>query len=322
MALDIQTGISIVMNRWLEVRRGELILLVTDENHLREKEAFEHWGRSQDAVLKTVLLNSRDVQQGDVIGEMAELLESANVIVGATDYSFITARPVADAVARGARFLSLPLSCADSSSLLENDFVDMNCAWSRRMAGKLMQALQKSDDIRVKTARGTDLHFRKRGRAPGCYCGKAEKRGIISSASFEVYVPIEEDQTEGKLILDGSLGYLGLVREPIEIIFKNGRLHTDRSTFDGKRLLEYMDAFQSDNMYRAAEFGIGLNNISRCRGVSYIEDESAYGTFHIGMGRNITLGGQQEAAGHFDIVTHKPTIWAGDTVIMRDGEIV
>ena len=137
MALDIQTGISIVMNRWLEVRRGELILLVTDENHLREKEAFEHWGRSQDAVLKTVLLNSRDVQQGDVIGEMAELLESANVIVGATDYSFITARPVADAVARGARFLSLPLSCADSSSLLENDFVDMNCAWSRRIGARI-----------------------------------------------------------------------------------------------------------------------------------------------------------------------------------------
>lgn len=321
-ALDIQTGISIVMNRWLAVKSGELILLVTDEAHTRELEAFDRWARGQDAVLKAVVLDSVAVQEGTVIDEMAALLKSADVIIGATDSSFITARPVADAVARGARFLSLPLSCADGGSLLESEFIGMNPAWSRRMALKLMHPLNRCDTIRVTTPRGTALTFRKRGRAAGFYCGRAEKRGSVSSASFEAYVPIEEDQTEGRLVLDGSLGYLGLVREPMEIAFRGGVLHFDGASPDGRRLSAYLASFRSENMRRAAEFGIGLNRVSRCRGVSYIEDESAYRTFHIGLGRNLSMGGRQDADGHFDIVTHRPTIYAGDTLIMRDGEIV
>ena len=75
-------------------------------------------------------------------------------------------------------------------------------------------------------------------------------------------------------------------------------------------------------MWMNGEFGIGLNALSKCRGISYIEDESTYGTFHIGMGRNISLGGVQHAKGHFDIVTHNPTIWADGDCIMKDGEVV
>ena len=190
------------------------------------------------------------------------------------------------------------------------------------MALKLIHALNQCDTIRVTTRLGTDLTFRKRGRAAGFYCGMAEKRGSVSSASFETYVPIEEDQTEGRLVLDGSLGYLGLVKEPLDIAFQGGVLHFDAASPDGRRLEQYLASFRSENMRRAAEFGIGLNRISRCRGVSYIEDESAFGTFHIGLGRNIAMGGRQDADGHFDIVTHRPTIFAGDVLIMRDGEIV
>lgn len=319
--MDIETGVSIILNRWLSVRRGELILLVTDEAHTQEAEAFDRWARGADAVLKTLLLPRGAIQDGSVIEKSAPLLVSANVIIGATDSSFITTRPVREAVQAGARFLSLPLSCRDGTSLLENDFIDMDPSWARRMGTKLLRHLNRANEIHVTTAAGTDLIFSKRGRLGGLYCGQAERRGSVSSASFEVYVPIEEHETEGRLILDGSFGYLGLVSAPLEIRFRKGHLSCSREVEDGERLLDYIDSFQSPNMYQTAEFGIGLNTISRCRGVSYIEDESAYGTFHIGMGRNITLGGQQEAAGHFDIVTHRPTIETDGTVIIRNGEI-
>ena len=319
--MDIATGVSIILNRWLSVRRGELILLVTDEAHTREAEAFDRWARGADAVLKTLMLPRGAVQDGGVIEEAAPLLRSANAIIGATDFSFITTHAVTEAVQAGARFISLPLSCRDGTSLLENDFIGMDPAWTRHAGNRLLRHLNRADEIRVTTEAGTDLTFYKHGRPGGLYCGQAERRGIVSSASFEVYVPIEEHETEGRLVLDGSLGYLGLVSAPLAVEFRKGRLSCSRDTGDGRRLLDYIEAFDSPNMYQAAEFGIGLNTISRCRGVSYIEDESAYGTFHIGMGRNITLGGRQEAAGHFDIVTHRPTIEAGGTVLMRNGEI-
>ena len=319
--MDLQVGVSIVVHRWLDMRRGELLLLVTDEGHEREAEAFERWARSADAALSTLILPRAQVQRGDVISAAQPLLERASAIIGATDASFLTSGAVRSAVRRGARFLSLPLSCRDGGSLLEQEFIGMDPGWARHMGNRLLRTLNRADAIRITTERGTDLRFFKRGRKGGVYCGVAAHRGAIGSASFEVYIPIEEHETEGRMILDGSLGYLGLVESPIEVTFSRGRLQTDRSTPDGARLLSYIEHFGCENLYQAAELGIGLNALSRCRGVSYIEDESAYQTFHIGLGRNLTLGGQQDAAGHFDIVAHCPTLEADGVVLMRDGHL-
>lgn len=320
--MRIQTGVSIIMNRWLEVDRDELILFITDETHMKEAEAVDEWARSSDAVLKIVVLPADAVQSGDVIHELEEQLCRANVIIGATDFSFITTPEVKKATEAGARFLSLPLSCTDGSSLLENEFIAMDCRWTARMAKKILPKINRSTYLRVQTDLGTDLTFCKKGRKGGYYNGSATRKGSVASASFEVYVAPVEDATEGVLVLDGSLGYEGIVHEPIHIEFHKGRLYTSDTHEDAERLVRYIESFGSETMWMNGEFGIGLNALSQCRGVSYIEDESTYGTFHIGMGRNISLGGIQTAPGHFDIVTHDPTIWADGDCIMRDGEIV
>lgn len=320
--MHIETGVSIIMNRWLEAERDELILFVTDEAHQREAEAVDRWARSSDAVVKTIMLNSADVQEGMVIEELEEQFCRANVIIGATDNSFITSPAVKHATEKGVRFLSLPLSCTDGTSLLENDFIAMDCRWAAKMGKKLIRALRRCKTVHITTELGTDLTFQIAGRKPGLYNGMTNRPGQVSSTSFEVYVAPLEHETEGKLVLDASLGYIGTPDEPIHIEFHEGRLHILDDHKDAIRLRDYINSFEDDTMWINGELGIGLNALSKCRGVSYIEDESTYGTFHIGMGRNITLGGIQHAAGHFDIVTYRPTIWAGDTCIMKDGIIL
>ncbi len=318
----IETGVSIIMNRWLEVERDELILFVTDETHAREAEAVDRWARSSDAVVKTIILDSSEVQEGTVIQSLEEQFCRANAIIGATDNSFITSPAVKTATSKGVRFLSLPLSCSDGTSLLENDFIAMDCRWAAKMGKKLLKTLRKARIVHITTDLGTDMTFSIEGRNPGLYNGMTNKPGQISSCSFEVYVAPVENETEGTLVLDGSLGYIGTVDKPIHIEFHNGRLNILDDHKDAIRLKEYIDSFEDETMWINGELGIGLNALSKCRGVSYIEDESTYGTFHIGMGRNITLGGQQQAAGHFDIVTHKPTITADNLFIMKDGIII
>lgn len=93
-------------------------------------------------------------------------------------------------------------------------------------------------------------------------------------------------------------------------------------TPEGERLKEYMSDFHDPGIYVASELGIGLNSYAKCRGNSYIEDESAYGTFHIGVGRNIALGGVHEANGHFDIVAGRPDIYADNRRIIERGKII
>ena len=253
---------------------------------------------------------------------MVEILSNENVIIGATDYSFITTNAVKTAVSRGARFLSLPLSCRDGTSLLENDFIQMNKKEAQRNANKLIKYMSNGQNIRVTTKLGTDLSFSIKGRVPGSFCGNATKSKQVTSASFEVYVAPVEDSMNGILYLDASLGYEGLVNKPIVCEFKDGELVLAKSEDDGAdRLIKYIESFNDKTMYKPGEFGIGLNKLSKIRGICYIEDESVYSTFHIGMGRNIALGGIQKAAGHFDIVTNKPNIYVDDMLIMKEGEI-
>ena len=45
-----------------------------------------------------------------------------------------------------------------------------------------------------------------------------------------------EYKTNGKLVLDGSMGYIGLVEKPFEIIIENGYIKYIEETEDGLRL--------------------------------------------------------------------------------------
>lgn len=83
-----------------------------------------------------------------------------------------------------------------------------------------------------------------------------------------------------------------------------------------------MEDYRDAGIYIGGELGIGLNSCSQCLGNCYIEDESAYGTFHIGLGRNIALGGVLNASGHFDLVCHEPNIYTDNRQIMQQGKII
>ena len=321
--INIEKGVSIILHDWLDVSSEELIHFITDETHLREAEAIERWAYGADAVLKTTILNSQLVQKGDVIESMSDILCKEDVIIGATDFSFITTNAIRNAVKSGARFLSLPLSCSDGSSLLENDFIQMDPRVTYRDAKKIISVMKDCKSVHITTEKGTDLYFDIEGRNPGYFNGKAGRKGLIGSSSFEVFVAPNENKTTGVLYLDASFGYLGLVNNTVKCVFEEGRLVSAESEGrDAAKLLNYIASFNSENMYMAGELGIGLNRLPKTRGISYIEDESAFHTFHIGMGRNLGLGGKQDAAGHFDIVTNAPTITADGKLIMEKGEIV
>ena len=122
-------------------------------------------------------------------------------------------------------------------------------------------------------------------------------------------------------MLDGSYGYLGKVEHPFKVVFEKGKITEIENSPDGNKLKEYLESYQDERMYYGGELGLGLNSKSRCAGECYIEDESTYGTFHIGVGRNIGLGGVHEASGHFDLVTWKPTIWFDNRIVMKHGII-
>lgn len=318
----MQQGANIIIHDWMNVQTGEKVLIVTDPQHQQEAEMLQQCAAKINAQATVYLVPKEAAKEVAHFDPLQELLQQANVIVGATHYSIVTSKVVSNNVDHNTRFLSLPLSTNNGQSLLEFPFLQMNPDETTAMAQILLAQINNATSLRVETPSGTNLHFRKKGRNGSFFNGKTDFIRRFASASFEVYVPVEEDQTFGLGFIDGSLGYLGKVNTPFSIQLEKGRIVSIEKTADGERLAEYLESFDDTNLYHASEFGIGLNKKAHCVGNSYIEDESAYGTFHIGFGRNLALGGHHEANGHFDIVLKKPTIYADDTMIIKNGTII
>ena len=319
----IKRGVKIIVDKWMDVRSGESVLIITDLMHRLEMLELEEYVRGRGAqVLVRMVPVEYSQNLSSYFDELAALMHEHQVIIGATHYSLVTTEVVKRAVHGGSRFLSLPMATNDGRSLLEYDFLTMDTEKTRFMAKMMLKYINESSHLHVTTGKGTDLNFRKAGRKASYFNGRAKDNKGFTSSSFEIYVPVEEDQTNGKGVLDGSLGYLGKVNKAFQITMEAGRLTEIEQNEDGRRLKEYMESFKDKKIYFAGEFGIGLNTHSKCAGRSYIEDESSYGTFHIGFGRNIALGGEYEANGHFDIVFCEPNIYSDNRLIMDKGAIV
>ena len=315
-------GARCIIQNWIEAKENEVLHFITDENHIREADIFELAAFECGVVPKITILSSDGVQSGEVIEKMKNTMYYSDVIIGATHYSFITTEAVDYALKKGSRFLSFPMHTNDNSSIFEREFIRMRPKTAKKMGRPVADKITKSDRVVVTTEKGTNVAFCVKDRKAGIFAGSCTGRGRVASSSFEVYVPIVETMTNGVVIADGSLGYLGAIKSPIELVFEAGYLVEINGKEDASRLKRYMESFNDKEIYCAAELGIGLNTKSKCEGVCYIEDESTYGTFHIGFGRNIALGGNHEAKGHFDIVTHKPDITADDIILMNEGELV
>ena len=298
-------GARCIIQNWLEAKESEVIHFITDESHKKEADIFELAAFECGVVPKISILSLDGVQSGEVIDKMKNTMYYSDVIVGATHYSFVTTEAVEFALKKGSR-----------------EFIRMSPKLAKKMGKPIAQKITDAKEVVVKTKKGTNVAFSAKNRNAGIFAGSCTRKGKIASSSFEVYVPIVETATKGRVIADGSLGYLGKISEPIELIFEDGYLVEINGGEDALRLKKYMESFGDKEIYCAAELGIGLNTKSKCEGICYIEDESTYGTFHIGFGRNIALGGRHEARGHFDIVTHSPDIFVDEVVIMENGEFI
>ncbi|MBQ7816577.1 MAG: peptidase [Oscillospiraceae bacterium] len=315
-------GAQMVIKEWLDIKSCDNLLIVTDKTHREEglllKEVSEHLGCETDIVVTE--------KEGKLVGMYYDsnphAFDGYDYIIGATDYSLVTTVAAKTAIKNGSNYLSLPLHTNDGRSMLEYDFLNCDTQKSKTLASALIGKLHSAGIIHVTTTRGTDIYFYKKDRHAKFFNGKVNDCDGYSSASIEVYVPLEETRTHGSLVLDVSYGYIGKLETPFEVLFSCGKITSIEASPDGNKLQNFIDDYCDDKMFVASEFGIGLNPLSHCDGNCYIEDESALGTFHIGLGRNLALGGIWEASGHFDLTSQKPDVYADGFKIMHNGQII
>jgi leucyl aminopeptidase (aminopeptidase T) len=164
-----------------------------------------------------------------------------------------------------------------------------------------------------------------RGRKGNAHACVVDTPGQFSAApNIEANFSPVEGTTEGLLVADGSIPYLGigLLTTPVAFTIQKGKIVKIEGGYEADRIRTIWEQQNDPNVYNIAQVAVGMNPevkapIGRL-GCNY--DEGAYGTAHIGIGTSATLGGTVKASTHFDAVMKKPTVKLDGKIILTDGE--
>lgn len=190
----------------------------------------------------------------------------------------------------------------------------------RRRADALKKKFGSVHAVTLTAPAGTDLRFSIEGRG---FCDDITilPGHMGNLPAGEIWCAPVETSMNGTLVVDGSIGDLGRVRDPLTMTIENGRVVglASRDAGLARRVDELIHVDGEASL--AGEFGIGLNPKARLTG-NLLEDEKAGRTLHIAFGNNADMpGGKNMSQTHRDFLFMQPSIAtdAGE-VLMKDGE--
>ena len=229
----MERGASIIIHKWVRLKPWDRLLIVTSKEYEQEAKALRRQASTVTRSVSVLLVENKGMHVGMFFDDNEEIFDPYTTIIAATEYSLVTTKAAKRAIRRHKKFLSLPLSTNDGRSMLRYDFLMMDTKKSRMLSKVIMKYLKSSSRIRITTPAGTDLTVEKRGRGPGFFNGVLKDSKDYSSASIEVYVPIEETRTNGVIVVDGSLGYIGRAEDPVRVRFEAGEGGDQQAAFLG-----------------------------------------------------------------------------------------
>ncbi len=189
----------------------------------------------------------------------------------------------------------------------------------RSHAERLIHALNGATEIEIRNPAGTRLTLR------------TEKREFITDTKLdwksmkwmnlptgEVIVAPVEDSLNGKLVCDMSIGGIGKLKTPVEVVAKNGKVQKLFSK-DKNILPKVKDTFETDDWSDiVGEFALGINPKARFID-EFLEAEKILGTAHVAFGANTDMPeGKNPSKNHMDLLISKPTV----KVTREDGQVI
>jgi leucyl aminopeptidase (aminopeptidase T) len=302
------------------VKRGENVLIVTDfmMMTIAEAVAAAAYRAGAEVSIGTILPRSGHGQEPPP--PIAAAMKNADVIFTPVTYSITHTRAVKEACEAGSRIIALT-DYREHMLIkggLEADFYE-----TKDMCIKFAEAFEKSSGAVLTSTGGTRLTMRKEGR-PGnaLYC-IVEPGQMSPAPNVEANFSPIEGSAEGIIVADASIPYLdiGVLTEPVTATVGKGMITAIQGGHQAKLLADDLASRNDPQVYNVAELGVGLNPKCIMQGIM-LEDEGVYGSVHIGIGTNITLGGHVKAAIHYDLLMYEATIELDGNVILKKGKVV
>ena len=301
----------------LAVKPGENFIVITDTVKEPIGRALFEAGLELGVESQIFIMKPRSRNAEEPPKPIAEAWKYADVFIAPTRYSLTHTQARKKATEAGARGATMP-------GITEDIFIRTLSIDYRgtvlKLGTKMLNKLKNSREVRVRTESGTDIKFEVKGREFHLDSGIYDRPGSFGNLpAGEVYVAPVEGTGEGVVVVDGSIsGGIGIVKTPVTIEVHEGYVTSIKGGEEARRLKEVLESVGKKEAFNfPAELGIGCNPAAKIVGV-VLEDEKVYGTIHLAIGDNSTIGGNVIAGIHIDCVLMKPTLIVdGETIIDR-----
>ncbi len=321
-SIDLTRSADLIVRRLLAVAPGEQVAIVCDpHSEMAMANALAGVVESVGGEFTVLTMPTRELARKNELGPVVEAgLQHADCLIGLTGASGAptyarTVKELYDArklrgvsmVMRNIDIFTRGAARADYDALHEEGL-------------QLAELWRPAERIHVTTPAGTDIQARIKGEDVIVECGFATEPGQESGFSDgEVSQMPSTGSAEGVLVIDGPMAHFGLPIRPMSLNVEGGKIvgiEGDSTQAIGLRsVLEKVS--DADNL---AEFGIGLNPLSRRNG-HFQEEKKARGNVHAALGDNLFYGGEIQSAVHIDMVMYRPTVVLDERVIVADGQL-
>lgn len=312
-------GAKTVAEVCLGVKPGEDILVVAELNKLPIAQSVANacFAAGGNPMVITMLPRDHDGQEPPKTVAAAMLASDGFVCCVGTSITHTHA--VKDACAAGSRGIMLTQF---TEALMYKGGLQADFKLTARDCHAVAKAMGGARNIRLTTSHGTDLTFSAEGRRHNALVCMVEPGEFSPVPTVEANVSPLEGTAEGIIVADASIPYIGigLLDEPVICRVEKGFITSIEGGKQADMLRRDLAAKNDPGVYNIAELGVGLN--PNCKFCGFmLEDEGVYGSVHIGIGTNITLGGTLKAACHYDLIMTGATVVADGVTVLEDGVV-
>jgi leucyl aminopeptidase (aminopeptidase T) len=312
--LRLKAAAEAVVKACLGVRPGETFLVITDTEKEPIGRAIFEAGLEAGAEAIAVVMKPRTRHGEEPPKPVAEMWAHVDAFVAPTKFSLTHTQARKNATAAGARGATMP-------GITEEMFVEtmgIDYGKVKEYCERLNAAFRGAEVIRVRSPLGTDLTASIEGRSTLMDTGMLHNRGDFGNLpAGEVFIAPVEGTASGTIVFDGSMAGIGVLSEPIRIEVRDGYA-INISGGEADRLRKLLEPVGRE-AYNIAEIGVGCNFGARIVG-NVLEDEKVFGTVHIALGDNSTIGGKVRAGIHLDGLVKEPTLILDEKEIIKNGK--
>lgn len=310
-----------IVEQVLAVKPGEQVLMITDSE--RPPSITQALVSAVAAVAgETLLLTMKARPRGGVEPPpvVAAAMKAADAVLFQTSYATFHTNAARAALANGARICDM---WGFDEEMMLRGGINADYDEVRRISERLAELMRGAKRARLTTPDGTDLSVSIDGRKILTLVGAARESGQATALpDGEAVVSPLEGSAEGVLVNPFTIEKreIAFPREPVRVDVKDGRIASISGGYEAEFLAKVVEEV-GESARNIAELALGTN--PECRlGLKMREAKKAWGTAHIGIGDNKSIGGVVDSPLHIDLIFRNPTVTVDDTVLVKDGKVV